>query len=614
LGALGVVFGDIGTSPLYAFKESLHATGHGKATPDDILGLISLIIWSLLAVVSLKYLTFIMKASNRGEGGIFALLALVPENLRKAVPGRISVVAFLALFGAALLYGDGMITPAISVLSAVEGLELANPGIHPYIVPITCGILAVLFIIQRFGTGVVGNLFGPVMLAWFGTIGGLGIYHLLQNPGVLEAVSPLHAVHFFTRHGAHAIHVLASVVLAITGGEALYADMGHFGERPIRAVWYAVVLPALMLSYMGQAAHLLIHPETAGNPFFSQVPSGWATYALVILATGATIIASQALISGAFSMTRQAMQLGYFPRVRILHTAHHTEGQIYIPQINFLLAAGCLILVGAFGSSTRLAAAYGIAVTGTMVITSILFFVVSHQLWAWPLWRASAVAALFLAFDIPFFWANLAKFHDGGYVPVLIAALMLGLMLLWNRGRTLLAQRYAMRVPSPEFARQRLKERLATRVPGTAVFMCSNNASLPPVLIRHVDRSRALQETIILLTVQVTDEPTVPEDRRFAVKQLEDGFWRVVLSFGFMEEPAVPAPLERAAQQHGIPLESGEVTYYLGRETFRATSKGQMGAWEESLFAFLQLNSLSADRYFELPYRHVVELGTQVDL
>ncbi|MBL8240616.1 MAG: KUP/HAK/KT family potassium transporter [Bryobacterales bacterium] len=614
LGALGVVFGDIGTSPLYTLKECLHAAGHHKATEADLYGVLSLIFWALTLVVTLKYLTFIMKADNKGEGGIFALLALVPEQLRGAKPGRISAVALFAVMGAALLYGDGIITPAISVLGAVEGLAVADARFGVAVVPISCVILIGLFAIQSRGTGTVGILFGPVMVVWFTTLGGLGLYHISHNPEILGAVLPHHAIHYFQTHGWSGVHILASVVLAVTGGEALYADMGHFGIKPIRAVWLCFVMPALLLAYFGQGAHALRDPHTMDNPFFDMVPAGWATYALVILSSMAAIIASQALISGAFSLTRQAMQLGFFPRVEVQHTAHQMEGQIYIPQVNYFIGIGCIALVIAFGASSRLAAAYGIAVTGTMVITSVMYFLVVRQTWSWALSRALPLLLLFLAVDLPFLWSNLGKFMDGGWVPVLIGAAVLAIMTIWNRGRTLIAYKYRLRFPSKESARERVDARLAARVPGTAVFMASSADMLPPVLVHHVERSRALQQTVVLLTIQIAGDPVLADEGRYTVTHLEDGFHRIVVRFGFMEEPNVLPVLERAVREANIPFGEREVTYYLGRENFVASSKGHMGAVAETVFSFLQKNAVAADRFFGLPHRHVVEIGTQMDL
>ena len=617
LGALGVVFGDIGTSPLYTLKECLHAAAHQSGHPasrEDLFGILSLIFWAMTMVVFVKYLIFVMKAHNNGEGGIFALLALAPKQMRAGKPGRIPFVALLAVAGAALLYGDGMITPAISVLSAVEGLEVANPDLHSYVVPLTVLILVGLFSIQSRGTEAVGKLFGPVMVIWFGTLATLGIYHLSHDPEILAALLPWHAASYFVRHGWGGLHILASVVLAVTGGEALYADMGHFGIRPIRWMWVGLVMPSLLLSYFGQGAHALREPATFANPFFSMVPLGMATYALAVLSSLATVIASQALISGAFSLTRSAMQLGYFPRVRVKHTSHDAQGQIYIPQVNYLLAVGCILLVVLFRESSKLAAAYGLAVTGTMVFTSLIYYVVIRESWGWPLAKALPLLVLFLATDLPFLWANLFKFADGGYVPLLIGAGIMVVMVLWNRGRTLIANKYAVRFPMPQSAQKRLDARLITRVPGTAVFMASSAEMLPPVLVHHVERSRVLQETVILLTVQTANRPVVPEAERFTVTLPEDGFHRLVIRFGFMEEPRVPEVLEQAVKQANIPFPGFEVTYYLGRESFIASKRGHMGVVAETIFAFLQRNAVTADRYFGLPYRQVVEIGTQMDL
>lgn len=617
LGALGVVFGDIGTSPLYTLKECLLAAGHGEqqgAGREDLFGILSLIFWAMTMVVFVKYLVFIMKADNNGEGGIFALLALAPKGSRTGKPGRIPLVALLAVAGAALLYGDGMITPAISVLSAVEGLQVANPDLQAYVVPLTVLILIGLFAIQSHGTAAVGKLFGPVMVVWFGTLATLGIYHISHDPEILAAMLPTHAVGYFVRHGWGGVHILGSVVLAVTGGEALYADMGHFGIRPIRWMWVGLVMPALLLAYFGQGAHALRVPGTFANPFFSMVPAGAATYALAILSSFATVIASQALISGAFSLTRSAMQLGYFPRVRVKHTSHDAQGQIYIPQVNYFLAIGCILLVLVFRESTKLAAAYGLAVTGTMVFTSLIYYVVIRESWGWSLAKSLPLLVLFLATDLPFLWANLFKFSEGGYVPLLIGAAVMTVMVLWNRGRTLIAHKYAVRFPTAQTAQKRIDARLVARVPGTAVFMASSAEMPPPVLVHHVERSRVLQETVVLLTVLTANRPVVPEAERFTVTHLPDGFHRVVVRFGFMEEPRVPEVLEQAVRQAGIPFPGLEVTYYLGRESFIASKRGRMGVVAETLFAFLQQNAVTADRYFGLPYRQVVEIGTQMDL
>ena len=615
LGALGIVFGDIGTSPLYTLKECLHAAGEGVAV-GDLFGTLSLIFWSLTGVVTIKYLTFIMKADNKGEGGIFALLALVPARLREHRDGRAaSGIALLVVVGAALLYGDGAITPAISVLSAIEGLAVARPSLAGMVIPITCVILLLLFLLQRRGTGAIGKVFGPVMLVWFGTIGVLGLWQILQFPSVLRALSPLWGVRYFAAHGLRGGLILGSVVLAVTGGEALYADMGHFGRAPIRWVWLGFVMPSLVLCYFGQGALLLRDQTAAANPFFALVPAGSWTFALVILSSAATVIASQALISGAFSLTRQAMLLGYFPRVTIKHTAHHTEGQIYIPEINTLLAVGCITLVLMFRASDRLAAAYGIAVTGTMGITSVVYYIVARQTWGWSRARALPVLALFLAFDVPFFVSNLFKFFDGGYVPMLIGVAFIAAMLVWSKGRTLLVESYTRRFPSFAEAIPQIEALLAARVPGTAVFLASSVEHMPPSLMRLVERGRALHQNIILLTVVYSDtEATIPESRRIELTALGHGFHRAVVSCGFMEQPAVHPILKRATAERAVHFADESVTYFLGRETILATSRGRMGRLAESLFSYLQRNAVAADRQFGIPPQQVVEIGTQIDL
>jgi KUP system potassium uptake protein len=617
LGALGVVFGDIGTSPLYTLKEcALHARQHtgGVLDREDLFGILSLIFWSMTLVVTVKYLLCIMRADNKGEGGIFALLALVPKKMRATERGQVQGLAVLAIVGAALLYGDGMITPAISVLGAVEGIGVNNPGLEDWIVPISCVILLVLFSIQSRGTGAVGALFGPVMILWFVTIGLLGLYHISGDPHILTAVFPHHAIGYFQHHGWAGFTILASVVLAVTGGEALYADMGHFGLKPIRTAWLGLAFPALLLNYFGQGALVDGNLKAADNPFYAMVPPGAANYALVILASLAAVIASQALISGAFSLTRQAIQLGFFPRMRVRHTAHDMEGQIYIPEINLMLAVGCLLLVVIFKTSTNLAAAYGIAVTGTMAITSLMYYVIVRETWGWSKAKALPLVIFFLALDLPFLVANLTKFFAGGYVPVLIAAVIALIMVVWNRGRTLVGEIYAKRFPSAEWAREQLDTYLSARVPGTAVFMASNSRSMPPILVYYVTRSRSLHETVILVTVQFANSPAVPEEQRLSVEKDTCGFWRVVMQYGFMEEPQVVEMLGKAATEHEIPYDPQTVVYFLGRESFVATNRGHMGPVEESVFAFLSRNTLAADRFFGLPHRQVVEIGTQMDL
>ena len=614
LGALGVVFGDIGTSPLYTLRECLRGTSTDAPAPEDVYGLLSLIFWSLTMVVTVKYLTFVMRADNHGEGGIFALLAVVPERLRMKNTKKISAVALIVVIGAALLYGDGAITPAISVLSAIEGLTVAQKSLEPAVIPLTCLILLTLFAIQKRGTGAVGAFFGPIMLIWFFTIGALGAYQVAQHPQVLTALSPLHGVRFFATHGVRGFLVLGSVVLAVTGGEALYADMGHFGARPIRVAWLALAMPALVLCYFGQGALILGDPGTAENPFFKMVPAGAATLALVGLSSAATVIASQALISGAFSLTRQAMQLGYFPRVTIRHTAAHTEGQIYIPQINWILAVGCLLLVIGFQKSERLASAYGIAVTGTMALTSLVYYVVTRHTWGWSKPVSIAVLVLFLSFDVPFFAANTVKILDGGWVPVAIGIGFIAAMLIWSKGRTLVVEEYLRRSATLEEALPRLLKRVAARLPGTGIFMSSSTTHAPPILVHIVERVRALHEKVLLLTVLTETIPEVPPERRIAVKSLHNDIYQVTASYGYMQEPNVPKVVAQAAQILGLSIDPAETTYYLGRESVMGGGQGRMGALAEGVFGFLQRNAVTADRSFHIPPRQVIEIGIQIDL
>lgn len=616
LSALGVVFGDIGTSPLYTLRECLLTAGGRRASAEDLFGILSLMIWALVLVVTVKYLIFILRADHKGEGGIFALLALVPDRFRANAlkRGRVTGVALLGIIGAALLYGDGVITPAISVLSAVEGLTIASPAFAPWIVPLTCGIVTGLFAIQSRGTGSVGRLFGPIMVLWFATLAGLGIWHIAEFPAILGAISPYHAWNFFVRHGLRGFLILGSVVLVVTGGEALYADLGHFGAAPIRRAWFYLVFPALLLGYLGQGALVLSRPAALENPFFAQVPTGVPTIALVLLSSAATIIASQALISGAFSLTRQAMVLGYFPNVTVRHTSEQTEGQIYIPEVNILLALGCLLLVLTFRQSIKLAAAYGIAVTGTMAITSVLFFIVIRYRWNWPLGKAAPLLVFFLSFDIPFLVSNLFKFLQGGYVPVMIGAALIGAMLIWNRGRTFLSEQYATRYPTFEGAHRHIGHCLAARVPGTGVFMAPSPNHVPPILVHFVERCGSLHENVILLSVCTEICAEMPPDKRFEVENLGGGFWRVILHFGYMEHPRVNEALQKLIRSEQLPIDFNELTYYVGHETVTAAKSGKMGRIAEAVFAYLQRNAVDVESTFCLPPGKVVEIGTQINL
>jgi KUP system potassium uptake protein len=610
--AAGVVFGDIGTSPLYAIKECVDP-GHGvDPTRANLFGILSLVFWSLTMVVTVKYLTFIMKADNRGEGGILALLALVPPR-RDGRSTGIGLVAGLVIFGAALLYGDGVITPAISVLSAVEGLSVATTRLTPAVIPLTVAILIGLFAVQKRGTASIGGIFGPIMLLWFFTIAALGLWQVVHSPAVLAAVHPVHAVRFFARHGRQGFLVLGSVVLVITGGEALYADMGHFGRRPIRVAWFALVMPALLLNYFGQAACVLRNPAAASNPFFSLVPSAFL-YPMVVLATAATVIASQALISGAYSLTRQAVQLGFFPRVTIVHTSGTSEGQIFVPEVNVALAIACVWLVLSFKESTALAAAYGIAVTGTMGITSIVYFVVLTRSWKWPLWKALPLVGLFLSFDLPFFAANALKFFHGGWFPIAVAVCLFTVMTTWKSGRAALGQTLADRMLPIDMFLADIDNHRPYRVPGTAVFMSSNPTGVPIVLLHHWKHNHVLHETVVLLAVMSEPIPEVPATNRTEGKDLGRGLFQVTGHYGFMQTPNVPEIMRQAAERFRIPYVPDRTSYFLGRETLLTSGESAMFRWRKTLFSFISRNARSATQYFGIPADRVVELGMQINL
>jgi KUP system potassium uptake protein len=615
VAAVGVVYGDIGTSPLYALKECLSPHYGLSPTRENVLGLLSLMTWSLTMVVTVKYLLFITRATNRGEGGILALLALCPARLRFAQPGRVTAVTAMVAFGAALLYGDGMITPAISVLSAVEGLGMATHAFDHWVVPIACLILLGLFAMQRFGTARVGMFFGPIMIVWFVVLAALGTYHLLQEPSVLAAISPHHAVSFLFTHGFVGFAVLGSVVLCVTGGEALYADMGHFGLKPIRYAWYGLVMPALLLAYYGQGANVLAHPEAMENPFYALVPAGWPMLALIGLATMAAVIASQALISGAFSLTNQAVQLGLFPRATVKHTSSETEGQIYLPGINWTLALACIALVLHFGSSSGLAAAYGIAVCGTMAITSVMFVLVARERWGWSPVQRMALLFLFLVFDLGFLAANLLKFGHGGYVPVLVAVAISGLMLTWAVGRSNLAEYYRGRSESWEAFTQRLDHDGILRSDTLGVFMASDANGVPAMVLHQAERIRAVPARALLMTVRFERVPQIPDGERLAeVTDIGHGFHRVIARYGFMQSPEVPRVTEAVLRRLDIRQAAEEVTYYLGRESLVAGPAGKMGTVLESVFRALVRNALPATAYFRLPPEQVVEIGLHIDL
>jgi KUP system potassium uptake protein len=611
LTALGIVYGDIGTSPLYAVRESFHPSHGISPTPENILGVLSLIFWSLVLVISVKYLGFILRADNRGEGGILALAALcTPMGIRHR-GGRWGLI-MLGLFGTALLYGDGAITPAISVLGAVEGLEVATPLFKSYIIPITIVILVALFVSQHHGTARVGKVFGPVTLIWFLMIAGLGVWHISREPQVLAAADPGHAIDFFMHNGWRGFVVLGSVFLVVTGGEALYADLGHLGKRPIRVAWFILVLPALLLNYFGQGALLIHTPEAVVNPFYRMVPP-WGLYPAVAIATAAAVIASQALISGVFSLTLHAVQLGYMPRVAIDHTSAREFGQIYIPGVNWTLMLACIGLVVGFGSSSSLAAAYGVAVTTTMVITTLLFFVVARERWRWSLPLVLSVTGFFLVIDLAFWGANIIKVPHGGWFPLVVGALLFGLMTTWKRGRLILRDRLEEVVLPAELFLQDVRVNAKTRVPGTAVFMYSDPAATPPALLHNLKHNKVLHERVVFLVVETAEVPHVPANERATSEDLGAGFHRVILHYGFMEEPNVPRALAELRDK-GLELKPLETTYFLGRETLIPTNKPGMALWRERLFTVMHRNARPATSFFSLPPNRVVELGAQIEL
>ncbi|OFW65908.1 MAG: potassium transporter Kup [Actinobacteria bacterium RBG_16_68_21] len=610
LGALGVVYGDIGTSPLYALRESLHPDHGVEVSSTAVLGILSLILWSLVIVITIKYLTFVMRADQQGEGGILVLASLVtPKN--GATTRRRTLLILVGLFGTALLYGDGMITPAISVLSAVEGLEVSAPSLEPYVLEITALILIGLFLLQRRGTGSVGRIFGPVMIVWFATIGALGIQQIAIRPEVLRAVNPMYALSFFADHGFKGFLVLGSVFLVVTGGEALYADMGHFGRRPIRLAWFTLVLPGLLLNYFGQGALVIGDPKAIDSPFFLMAPDV-LRWPLILLATTATVIASQALISGAFSLAMQSVQLGYLPRLRIEHTSAHERGQVYVPAVNWALMVACILLVFGFRSSTNLAAAYGVAVTATMVITTVLFFVVARDHWNWPRWLVGPLTLVFFTVDLGFLGANLFKIPQGGWFPLVAGAAVFAVMTTWKTGKRIVNERVrGGDVPLEAFI-QSIEKSKPMRVPGTAVYMYGRPYTAPPALVTNLRYNRVVHEQILLVAIVVEDTPRVHPRRALKIEHLDQGITQAVLHVGYMQRPDVPRALEAdAAELRYHPLDSH---YFLSRETIIVTDRPGIAPWREHLYALMARNARNAAAYFGIPPERAVEVGIQVEL
>ena len=611
IGAIGVVFGDIGTSPLYTMKEAFFGP-HGMPVDTlNILGILSLVTWSLVMVVAVKYVSFIMRADNRGEGGIMAMMALA-QRATRGYPRTRRMVVLFAILGAALFYGDGVITPSISVLSAIEGLQVSAPSLARYVVPLTVVVLFVLFWFQKHGTGKVGSVFGPVMALWFGAIGAIGGWNIFQHPFVLRALNPWYAVQFFIHHGWGGFLALGAVVLCVTGAEALYTDMGHFGRRPIRIAWFGFVMPGLLLNYFGQAALLLHFPEAARNPFYLAIPE-WGRIPMIVLATAAAVIASQAVISGAFSITRQAIQLGFIPRMQVVHTSTEAIGQIYLPWVNrFLLITVVLVVIG-FGSSNALAGAYGIAVTGTMAIDTTLFLVVARRMWNWNIGRIVVIGAVFLVIDLSFFGANTLKIPDGGWFPLVLGVAIFTVLTTWRRGRELVMREIRQSGLALEPFIASIIEHPPTRVAGTAVFLTSNGDAVPHALLHNLKHNKVLHERNVILTGDTLETPYADPGERIQIENLGHGFYRFTLRFGFAEDPDVPRQLQRCAAR-GVGFDMMDTTFFLSRETIVATERPGMALWRDKLFAFMARNALPATAFFRIPSNRLIELGTQIEI
>jgi KUP system potassium uptake protein len=612
IGALGVVFGDIGTSPLYTMKECI-AHFLPAERPQAVLGVLSLMLWSMLLVVCFKYLSFVMRADNRGEGGIFALLALSHARDTDKKRHRMGPLVLIILGGAALLYGDSVITPAISVLSAAEGLRGFNIAFTPYITTIACVVLAALFWFQRKGSKMLGRIFGPVMLVWFATLGTLGGWHLHLAPEVWKAINPLLGLSLLIHHPGSAFLLLGSIVLTITGAESLYADMGHFGRKSIARAWFIFAFPGLLLNYFGQGAFVISHPESTENPFFALAPAGWGQLALTALSMAAAVIASQAVISGAYSLTRSAIQLGYFPRLKIPHTNAEQSGQIYVPLINVALALASITIVAAFGSSERLAAAYGIAVTGTMVVTSIAFFRVVRVRWKWPLWQALLLCGLFMVVDATFFIATLHKFLDGGWLPIAIALSVIAVMHTWKRGRNEIQEKVYSRALADLELSQISQSKSIIRVPGSAVFMAGSPRGVPLALLHHLKANKVLQQTTALLTIVNEEVPHVNNDERLSVEDHGNGVWRVVCRYGYMEMPDLTDIMERVRAQ-GVPLNPDATTFYFNREMIITGGHARMFEWQKSFYAFLSRNARPVKDYYNIMPTQIIEIGLPIQL
>jgi KUP system potassium uptake protein len=612
LGALGIVFGDIGTSPLYTLSSAFSG-GYGLAmTPENVLGVVSLVLWTLIIIVCIKYQLFVLRADNKGEGGILALLALLdPWRLRRSQRSRVLIA--LGIFGAALLYGDGMITPAISVLSAVEGLQVATPTLdRSVIIVITVIVLLLLFVFQKNGTRRVGFVFGPIMLLWFFVIALLGLIAIVRYPGVLVAVNPAYALHFIFHHGFADIVVLGAVFLCVTGAEALYADVGHFGQAPIRFSWFIYVMPALLLNYFGQGAAILAHPGVqVAQPFFNLAPS-WFLYPMVVLATAATVIASLAVISGAFSLMGQAIQFGQSPRLTIVRTSADKEGQIYIPSLNWILMIATILIVLGFKSSENLAAAYGVAVSSTMLITTLLLYLLMRERWHWNIVFVAPIIVCFLVVDFVYFLANIFKIWDGGWLPLMVGVVGFTIMTTWATGRQNLIDRLRASTQPLDAFLDHIRSLRPVRVPGTGIFMTAPNLGTPPMLQHHLEHNQVLHEQVVLLTVLTEDVPFVHPQRRLEVEKLDQGFYRMLAHYGFMQIPNVPQALRRA-KEYGLSIDPETTTYYIGRETLMPTrNMPTMMAWREKLFAFMSRNAIRATDFYQIPLDRTVELGLRL--